>query len=162
MTCGLRIVELFRLRLARLLLLFLLHLPLLVEDLLGLAVADEQDDGGEDQDDRAPGAAVAKAEGVGARSSLKVLIVGNAVIIIIVVLGVGHAVTVIITILVISCSIVVIIVIILIGDAIIVMVIILKAVIVINLIRNTIVINVRFVVIILNAPAVPSLSSSSS
>ena len=69
MTCGLRIVEHLRLRLAGLLLLFLLHLPLLVEDLLGLAVADEQDDGGEDQDDRAPGAAVAKAKGVGARSS---------------------------------------------------------------------------------------------
>ena len=57
------------LRLAGLLLLFLLHLPLLVEDLLGLAVADEEDDGGEDQDDRAPGAAVAKAKGVGAGSS---------------------------------------------------------------------------------------------
>ena len=69
MTCGLRIVENDCLRLACLLLLFLLHLPLLVEDLLGLAVADEEDDGGEDQDDRAPGAAVAKAKGVGARSS---------------------------------------------------------------------------------------------
>ena len=69
MTCGLRIVEHFGLRLARLLFLFLLHLPLLVEDLLGLAVADEEDDGGEDQDDRAPGAAVAKAKGVGAGSS---------------------------------------------------------------------------------------------
>ena len=61
MTCGLRIVERFGLCLAHLL---LLHLPL-----LGLAVADEEDDGGEDQDDRAPGAAVAKAKGVGARSS---------------------------------------------------------------------------------------------
>ena len=50
------------LRLARLLFLFLLNLPLLVEDLLGLAVADEKDDGGKDQDDGAPGAAVAKTK----------------------------------------------------------------------------------------------------
>ena len=64
-----QIVDKLGLRLACLLLLFLLHLPLLVEDLLGLAVADEEDDGGEDQDDRPPGAAVAKAKGVGARSS---------------------------------------------------------------------------------------------
>ena len=69
MTCGLRIVELFRLRLAGLLLLFLLHLSLLVEDLLGLAVADEEDDGGEYQDDRAPCAAVAETKGVSARTS---------------------------------------------------------------------------------------------
>ena len=147
----------FGLRLARLLLLFLLHLPLLVEDLLGLSVADEEDDGGEDEDDRAPGAAVPKAKGVGASSSwlgkivqqscsvemefnavtanhnfspveplqasvkliqgsrgtstslsrgslctlptLKVLTVGNAVIIIIVVLGVRNAIAVIIPIL---------------------------------------------------------------
>jgi len=51
-----------KLRLAGLLLLFLLNLPLLVEDLLGLSVADEEDDGGEDEDDGAPGATVAKAE----------------------------------------------------------------------------------------------------
>ena len=51
--------------LARLLLL-LLHLPLLVEDLLGLPVADEQHHGGKDQDDGAPGAAVAEAEAKGA------------------------------------------------------------------------------------------------
>ena len=69
MTCGLRIVEHFGLRLARLLFLFLLPLPLLVEDLLGLAVADEEDDGGEYQDDRAPCAAVAEAKGVSARTS---------------------------------------------------------------------------------------------
>ena len=57
------------LRLAGLLLLFLLHLSLLVEDLLGLAVADEEDDGGEYQDDRAPCAAVAETKGVSARTS---------------------------------------------------------------------------------------------
>jgi len=51
-----------KLRLAGLLLLLLLHLPLLVEDLLGLSVADEEDDGGEDEDDGAPGATVAKPE----------------------------------------------------------------------------------------------------
>ena len=50
-------------------LLLLLDLPLLVEDLLGLAVADEQDNRGEDQDDRTPGAAVAKAKGESAGSS---------------------------------------------------------------------------------------------
>ena len=69
MTCGLRIVEHFRLRLAGLLLLFLLHLPLLVEDLLGLAVADEQDHGGKDEDDGAPGRSVAEPEGVNAPGS---------------------------------------------------------------------------------------------
>jgi len=51
-----------KLRLAGLLLLLLLNLPLLVEDLLGLSVADEEDDGGEDEDDGAPGATVAKPE----------------------------------------------------------------------------------------------------
>ena len=52
--------------LARLLLVLLLHLPLLVEDLLGLPVADEQHHGGEDQDDGTPGATVAEAEAIGA------------------------------------------------------------------------------------------------
>ena len=48
--------------LARLLLLLLLNLLLLIEDLLGLSVADEQDHGGEEKDDGTPGGAVAEAK----------------------------------------------------------------------------------------------------
>ena len=55
--------------LAGLLLLLLLDLSLLVEDLLRLAVADEKDNRGEDEDDGAPGGAVAEAEGVDASGS---------------------------------------------------------------------------------------------
>lgn len=52
-----------------LLVFLVLHPPLLVEDLLGLPVADEQDDGGKDEDDGGPGCAVAEPEGVDAGSS---------------------------------------------------------------------------------------------
>ena len=52
-------------------LLLLLDLPLLVEDLLGLPVADEQHHAGEDQHDAAPRGAVAEAELVHAVSSCK-------------------------------------------------------------------------------------------
>ena len=52
-------------------LLLLLDLPLLVEDLLGLPVADEQHHAGEDKHDAAPRGAVAEAELVHAVSSCK-------------------------------------------------------------------------------------------
>ena len=50
-------------------LLLLLDLPLLVEDLLGLPVADQEDHGGEDEDYGSPGRPVAEAEHVGAVSA---------------------------------------------------------------------------------------------
>ena len=50
-------------------LLLLLDLPLLVEDLLGLPVADQEHHGGEDQDNGAPGGAVAKSELVSSLST---------------------------------------------------------------------------------------------
>ena len=57
-------------------LLFLLNLSLLVEDLLGLPVADQEHHGGEDQDNGAPGGAVAKSELVSSLSTwnMKLLI----------------------------------------------------------------------------------------
>lgn len=51
------------------LLLLLLNLSLLVEDLLGLPVADQEHHGGEDQDNGAPGGAVAKSELVSSLST---------------------------------------------------------------------------------------------
>ena len=50
-------------------LLLLLDLSLLVEDLLGLPVADQEHHGGEDQDNRSPGSAIAKSELVSALST---------------------------------------------------------------------------------------------
>ena len=57
-------------------LLFLLNLSLLVEDLLGLPVADQEHHGGKDQDNGAPGGAVAKSELVSSLSTwnIKLLI----------------------------------------------------------------------------------------
>ena len=57
-------------------LLFLLNLSLLVEDLLGLPVADQEHHGGEDKDNGAPGGAVAKSELVSSLSTwnMKLLI----------------------------------------------------------------------------------------
>ena len=57
-------------------LLFLLNLSLLVEDLLGLPVADQEHHGGEDQDNGAPGGAVAESELVSSLSTwnMKLLI----------------------------------------------------------------------------------------
>ena len=52
-------------------LLLILDLSLLVEDLLGLPVADEQHHAGEDEHDAAPRGAVAEAELVHAVSSCK-------------------------------------------------------------------------------------------
>ena len=50
-------------------LLLILDLSLLVEDLLGLPVADQEDHGGEDKDDGAPGGSVAETKNVGAVSA---------------------------------------------------------------------------------------------
>jgi len=50
-------------------LLLLLNLSLLVEDLLRLPVADQEHHGGEDQDNGAPGGAVAKSELVSSLST---------------------------------------------------------------------------------------------
>ena len=50
-------------------LLLILDLSLLVEDLLGLPVADQEDHGGEDEDDGAPGGSVAETKNVGAVSA---------------------------------------------------------------------------------------------
>ena len=50
-------------------LLLILDLSLLVEDLLGLPVADQENHGGEDEDDGAPGGAVAETKNVGAVSA---------------------------------------------------------------------------------------------
>ena len=50
-------------------LLLLLNLSLLVEDLLGLPVADQKNHGGKDQDDGAPGGSVAETKNVGAVSA---------------------------------------------------------------------------------------------
>ena len=55
--------------LAALFLLLFIDLPLLVEDLLGLSVADEEDNGGKDKDNGAPGATVAESEGVDVSAS---------------------------------------------------------------------------------------------
>ena len=50
-------------------LLLLLDLPLLVEDLLGLPVADQEDHRGEDENDGSPGGSVAETKNVGAVSA---------------------------------------------------------------------------------------------
>ena len=50
-------------------LLLILDLSLLVEDLLGLPVADQEDHGGEDEDDGAPGGSIAETKDVGAVSA---------------------------------------------------------------------------------------------
>ena len=55
-------------------LLLLLNLSLLVEDLLGLPVADQEHHGGEDQDNRAPGGAVAKSELVSSLSTWNMIL----------------------------------------------------------------------------------------
>ena len=55
-------------------LLLLLDLPLLVEDLLGLPVADQEHHGGKDQDNRAPGGAVAKSELVSSLSTWNMIL----------------------------------------------------------------------------------------
>ena len=52
-----------------LLVFLVLHPPLLVEDLLGLPVADQEHHGGEDQDNGSPGGAVAKPELISALST---------------------------------------------------------------------------------------------
>ena len=50
-------------------LLLILDLSVLVEDLLGLPVADQENHGGEDEDDGAPGGSVAETKNVGAVSA---------------------------------------------------------------------------------------------
>ena len=55
-------------------LLLLLNLSLLVEDLLGLPVADQEHHGGEDQDNGAPGGAVAKSELVSSLSTWNMIL----------------------------------------------------------------------------------------
>ena len=50
-------------------LLLILDLSLLVEDLLGLPVADQEDHGGEDENDGSPGGSVAETKNVGAVSA---------------------------------------------------------------------------------------------
>merc|ERR1719492_281602 len=72
--------------LAGLLLLLLFDLSLLVEDLLRLAVADEKDNRGEDEDDGAPGGAVAETEGVDASGSLVLVLVIYTVVVIVLVI----------------------------------------------------------------------------
>merc|ERR1719495_1535430 len=71
--------------LAGLLLLLLLDLSLLVEDLLRLAVAGEKDNRGEDEDDGAPGGAVAETKGVDASGSLVLVLVIHTVVVIVLV-----------------------------------------------------------------------------
>jgi hypothetical protein len=65
-SCGIKFKD--DLGLSRLLLL-LLDLLLLVEDLLGLPVADEEHHGGEEKDDGAPGGSVAESKGINTSGS---------------------------------------------------------------------------------------------
>merc|ERR1719192_1601011 len=85
--------------LAGLLLLLLLDLSLLVEDLLRLAVADEKDNRGEDEDDGAPGGAVAETKGVDASGSLVLVLVIHTVVVIVLVFVVGDTVAILVSVL---------------------------------------------------------------